>query len=58
MAQREKAEVRAEAEAALDKDRVTERYMEDLADGEATNGARSRLQNAPEPPSIFGYLPA
>ena len=56
-AQREKAEVRAEAEAALDRDRTTEGYMEDPDDGEATNGARSHLRNAPEPPSIFGYLP-
>ena len=57
-AQREKAEMRAEAEAALDRDRVTERYMEDPDDSKATNGARSRLRNAPEPPSIFGYLSA
>ena len=57
-AQREKAEVRAEAEAALDRDRVTETYMEDPDDCEATNAARSRLREAPEPPSIFGYLPA
>ena len=57
-AQREKAEVRAEAEAELDTDRATETCMEDPDDGEATNDARSRLRNSPEPPSIFGYLPA
>ena len=57
-AQGEKAAVRAEAEAALDRDRVMESYMEDPDDSEATNAARSRLRNAPEPPSIFGYLPA
>ena len=48
--------MRAKAEVALDRDRVTERYMEDPDDGEATNGARWRLQEAAEPPAIFGYL--
>ena len=52
-AQGEKAAMRAEAEAALDSDRVMESYPDD---SEATNAARSRLRNAPEPPSIFGYL--
>ena len=50
-AQGEKAAVRAEAEAALDRDPVMESYMEDPDDSEATNAARSRLRNAPEPPS-------
>ena len=35
--------MRAEAEAALDRDRVKERYMEDPDDGEATNCARWQL---------------
>ena len=50
--------MRAEAEAALDRDRVIESYIEDPDDSETTNAARSRLRKAPEPPSIFGYLPA
>ena len=45
--------MRAEAEAALDSDGVTEIHG---GDDEATDGARWRLQEAPEPPTIFGYL--
>ena len=42
--------MRAEAEAALDSDRVTEIHGGDY---EATDGARWRLQEAPEPPTIL-----
>ena len=45
--------MRAEAEAALYSDRGTEIHG---GDDEATDGARWRLQEAPEPPATFGYL--
>ena len=45
--------MRAEAEAALNRDRVTEIHG---GDDEAADGARWRLQEAPEPPTMFGYL--
>ena len=45
--------MRAEAKAALDRDRVMERYMEDPDDIKATNGARWRLQETPDPPPFL-----
>ena len=45
--------MRAEAKAALDRDRVMERYTEDPDDIKATNGARWRLQETPDPPPFL-----
>ena len=58
MAQRKKAEVRAEAEAALDRDRAMERHMEDQDDGEATNGAHLHqlLARVPIQASAFSAI--
>ena len=55
--ERAKSEARAEAEAALRRDHVLTKHMEDPGDNEETAAALACVLETPEPPAIFFQKP-